>query len=335
MASAGLKPPYPPSTAPLGGVPTRDPDIPASAALLALFAVSALAHLFLFRYNKRHGHKFIFSVLLFGFSLSRIAALALRIQWAKDTSNADIALAATVLTSAGVLLLFIVNLILAMRIIRALHPAFGWAKPVRLGFKALVATVVCVLVMVVVCSVHTLFTLDAQVRLRERQVLLFAGVYMTVIAFLPTVGIVLAKVLPRSGPYPAENFGKKGGMGPKMAMVTFTSLILTLGAGFRTGVNFEGKPVNDPQWYHSRAAFYCFNFAIELLVVFTYLIFRFDQRFWVPDGSSGPGDYSRGSLEGNYDLEGRVEGSGGSATGASYDKDRTEGQAYDPGYSRV
>ncbi|KAK4240070.1 hypothetical protein C8A03DRAFT_42356 [Achaetomium macrosporum] len=295
----GLKPPYPPTTAPLGGVPTTAIDIPISGTLLGVFALAAAAHMFLFLRNNRRRHKFVFSVLLFGFCMTRIAALALRITWARDRANANLALAATVLTSAGVLILFIVNIILAIRVVRATHPLVGWARPVGWAFKVLIATVVAVLVMVVVCSVHQMFTLDLETRRMERDVMLFAGVYMTVVAVVPLVVMVLVKLLPRKGPYPAESFGK-GSTGAKVALLAFTSTLLALGAGFRTAVNFEAKPVNDPQWYHSRAAFYGFNFAIEIVVVYTYLIVRFDQRFYVPDGSSKPGDYSKagGSVPG-------------------------------------
>ncbi|KAK3305162.1 uncharacterized protein B0T15DRAFT_415409, partial [Chaetomium strumarium] len=285
-------PPYPPSTAPLGGVPTSAIDIPISATLLALFALGGASHLFVFVRNKRRNHKFIFSVLLFGFCVTRIAALSVRIGWARDRTNDELALAATVLTSAGVLILFIVNIILAVRVVRATHPLAGWSRAVKVGMGALIATVVAVLVMVVFSSVHQLFTLNLGIRRRERDVMLFAGVYMVVVAVLPLVAMALVRLLPRKGPYPAENFGT-GGMGAKMALLAFTSALLTLGAAFRTAVNFEAKPVNDPQWYHSRPAFYCFNFVIEIVVVYTYLLVRFDQRFHVPDGSSKPGDYSK------------------------------------------
>ncbi|AEO64744.1 0cabb335-aec9-46b9-9c20-8ff1c89cb31a [Thermothielavioides terrestris] len=285
------KPPYPPSTAPLGGIPTPIPDIPISAALVGAFGLAALAHLFLFGRNARRGRRFVFSVLLGVFSCVRMAALALRVAWAREPANANVALAATVLTNAGVLILFIVNLVLALRVVRATHPAAGWSRVAWWGFRGLVATVVAVLVMVVTCSVHSVFTLDARARRMERDVLLFAGVYMTFIALLPAIAVVLAVVLPRRGAYPAEKFGS-GSMAAKMVLLAFTSTLLAVGAGFRAAVNFAAKPVNQPQWYHSRPAFYCFIFAIEIVVVYTYLFTRFDKRFYVPPGSSAPGDYS-------------------------------------------
>jgi hypothetical protein len=245
-----------------------------------------------------------------GFCITRIAATSLRIVWARNPTDANIALAATILVAAGVILLFIVNLILSMRIVKALQPAVGWSKGAWWGFRGLIGSVVACLIMVVTCSVHSMFTLDVGVRQKERNVTLFASVYMTVLAFVPAVAVTLAWVLPNRGPYPSEAFGK-GRMGTKVALVAFTSIILTLGAGFRSGVNFAAKPIGQVEWYHSRAAFYCFNFAIELLVVYTYAIFRFEQRFFVPAGCSKPGDYSRIDEE-VHEIKEREDGSGAS-----------------------
>src|SRR5690606_29236052 len=70
--------------------------------------------------------------------------------------------------------------------------------------------------------------------------------------------------------------------------------LLAFGAGFRVGVSFNARPAGEPAWYHHKAAFYCINFVIELIVMYTYMLIRFDRRFHVPDGSHGPGHYSVG-----------------------------------------
>ncbi|KAK3291501.1 uncharacterized protein B0H64DRAFT_469243 [Chaetomium fimeti] len=294
------QPPYPPSGASLGGIPTTLPDIPIAAVFLALFACSAATHLTIFLRNKRRGpsHRFLFSFLLFIFSTLRVIALSLRIAWSQAPRNASLALAAAVFTAAGVMILFVVNLVLGRRVVRALHPKVGWHKAMKVGVGLLLGSVIGMLVMVVVCTVHSMFTLDAVARRRERDVVLFAGVYVTVIAFLPAVMVALAWLVPNRGVHRPEGFGK-GGMGAKVLLLLGASVVLTLGAGFRAGVSFAVKPVGQEQWYHSKAAFYCFNFVIELLVVYSYAIFRFDRRFHVPEGSSAPGHYSgRGHAEG-------------------------------------
>jgi hypothetical protein len=170
------------------------------------------------------------------------------------------------------------------------------------------------LVMVVVCSVHSAFTLDVVARGRERDVLRFAGVYITVIAFLPAVVVSVAWLVPnRSVRHPREDFGR-GGLGAKVLLLLGASTVLTLGAGFRAGVNFAVKPLGQEQWYHSKPAFYCFNFVVELLVVYSYAIFRFDRMFHIPEGSSVPGHYSgKGHEEGAEEPGFTLDASGESA----------------------
>ncbi|KAK4040146.1 hypothetical protein C8A01DRAFT_35834 [Parachaetomium inaequale] len=297
----------------LGGTPSPLPDIPAAATLLALFGIAGLTHLTIFLRNRHHPNRtrrFIFSFLLFVFSCTRIAALSLRIAWARAPHDAKIAVAATVVTSAGVLILMIVNLVLARRVVRGLHPAVGWQRDVKWVFLGVLGSVIGVLVMVVASLVVSVTNGDAVARGRARDVLLFAGVYITVLAVLPALVVLVARAVPNRGErWPAEGFGK-GSMGGKMALLVGASLLLTAGAGFRAGVNFAAAPGGLPQWYHSKAAFYCFNFGIELAVVWAYAVFRFDRRFYVPEGSSAPGHYSgngQGAAQGVDAVGGQEE----------------------------
>jgi hypothetical protein len=278
----------------------------------------------IFQRNRRIKHKFIFSALLFYFCVIRAVALTLRIAWsatAATRGNVSLAIASGVLVSAGVLLLFIVNLILARRVLRARLPRVGWGGVVGWVWTFLIGSVVAVLIMLVICFVHSLFTLDMSARDKERQVLLFAGVYLTVMAFLPVPVVLVAWFVPimmatpgKKPGHEMEEFGT-GRMGTKVALLVGTSLLLTLGAGFRAAVNFVPRPPTQPAWYHSKEAFYCFNFVIEVIVVYVFAIARFDRRFHVPDGSSGPGDYSKGA---GVELGGILDSSKAeSALGAS------------------
>jgi hypothetical protein len=344
-----LQPPYPPAAQAIGGIPTWPVDGPITIVLIPLFVLAASAHFIIFVTNRRRPkrprnpkppHKFIFSFVIGIFCVIRIIALSLRLAWTKNQTNARVALAANVFVAAGVLILYVINLFLMGRVVRALHPALGWSNAARWGFRGLVVSLISMLIMVVTCSVHSVFTLDLDARRRERDVLLFAGVYMTVLAVLPAVVVPVAKLVPNRSQYPAENFGK-GSMSVKVALLVSTSVLLAFGAAFRAAVNFEGKPVGQVEWYHHTAVFYCINFVIELIVVYTYAISRFDQRFWVPNGSSAPGDYSKGSQEpqeeveeGGYGLDDRTGASGYSArTGSSRDKDPVD-ESHSRAYGR-
>lgn len=284
-------PPYPPQGAGLGGQPTKAVDVPISAVLLFLFAVSAALNMTIFQMNRRRGHKFVLSAVVFGFSMARISANVMRIVWACYPRDVSVAIAANILTNAGVLLLFIVNLIFAQRLLRAYQPRLGWSQPLRFGFRGLYAAVVACLIMVITAGVYSFYTLDVSKLTKIRDVQLFAVTFLATLAFLPIPIVALAVLLPRS--QPIEPFGT-GSMRTKVILVLFTATLLALGAGFRAGVAYVKRPADHPAWFHHKAAYYCFNYTIELIVVFTYALSRFDRRFWVPNGSCKPGDYTRG-----------------------------------------
>lgn len=275
----------------MGGVPTVATDVPVAAVLLALFVASAAAHMTVLQLNKRAGLKFLFSGMLFALCVLRSAALCMRVVWASHPRTADVAMAAGVLTQTGSVLVFVINMILAQRVVRAYHPRLGWHPATTAVFCLLVACVVASLLMVVAVTIQTFFTLDAAVRRSDRTVQLFAGTYMAVLAFLPIPIVVLAALLPRDRP--VEKFGA-GRWRSKVRLLLFTSALATLGAAFRVYTGFAPRPLSHPAWYHSRACYYCFNFVTDLVISAAYLFSRFDRRFIVPNGAKGPGDYGRG-----------------------------------------
>ncbi|KAK1771642.1 hypothetical protein QBC33DRAFT_565790 [Phialemonium atrogriseum] len=292
-------PPYLPQTAQLGGLPTVSVDVPISAVLLFIFVCAAATNMTIFQINRRRGHKFVFSGLLFGFCMARITALAMRIAWATHPTNTNVAIAANVFTQAGVLLLFVVNLLFTQRMVRAYQPSFGWRRPVTLAFRTLLFSVIALLVMVITASVHMFFTLSPGARTKDRQVQLFSVTFLAVLAFLPIPLSLLAALWPQRRT-PAENFGR-GRLSTKLYLLLFTATLLALGACFRAGVAFDVRPASHPAWFHHRACYYVFNFGIELVVVFTYAASRFDRRFHVPNGSSAPGHYAAGAGRGAAD----------------------------------
>jgi len=130
-----------------GGIPDQKADIPVCGVLIAFFAINAIIHLQIFKQNKTQGRLFVFSMLVFGFCMARITTFSIRIAWAKNPTNRDLAITAQVLLSAGVVLLFIVNLVCAQRIVGALHPVTGRSRSVRYAFKAYYASIIAILVM--------------------------------------------------------------------------------------------------------------------------------------------------------------------------------------------
>ncbi|KAF7561769.1 hypothetical protein G7046_g2379 [Stylonectria norvegica] len=282
-------PPYPPQGASLGGRPTTSLDVPICAVLIAFFVGGAVFNMTVFQINRRRSHKFVLSGLLFGFCMARITANVLRIVWAERPTNVRVAIAASIFTNAGVLLLFIVNLIFAQRILRAYHPRIGWSRPGTLAFRFLFFSIPANLIMVIVAVVYSFYTLDVAKRTKIRDVQLVATTYLAVLAFLPLPITLLCVLLPRRAPM--DKFGQ-GRMRTKIYLLLFTSTLLALGAGFRCAVGYYKRPADHPMWFHSKPCYYCFNYVIEIIVVYSYAGSRFDRRFHIPDGSKAPGDYS-------------------------------------------
>ncbi|KAI9803388.1 MAG: hypothetical protein M1833_000907 [Piccolia ochrophora] len=288
MASPA-SPPYPPQNASLGGVPTVKVDVPITAIFLVLFICGAVAHMTILQVNLKRGHKFIMSGLIFGFCMARITTCVLRIAWSTHPTHTPLAIAAQIFVSAGVVLLFIVNLIFTQRIIRATHPRVGWH---RIGNNLLLAyysSIVITLIMLITCTVQSFYTLNRNTRRIDRDVQLYGQTWFTIAAFLPLPLIFAALVVPRQTR--VEKFGS-GRWRSKIVILLTAAVLLTLGSAFRAGTNYRTpRPRADPAWYHSKACFYIFNFVVEILVVALYAVVRVDLRFHVPNGAKGPGDY--------------------------------------------
>lgn len=268
-------------------------DIPITAVFMFFFICCAATHMTIFQLNRRRGHKFIMSGLMFGFCMARITTCIMRIVWATRPTNLRIGIAAQIFVAAGVVLLFIINLIFAQRIVRSAHPHFGWHRAFSLAFKAVYAVVGISLVMLITCTVQSFYTLNANTRRIDRDVQIYGGVFYAFVAFLPVPLVLGGLVIPRETRL--DKFGS-GRFRTKISILLLSAVLLCLGASFRVGTNLKTpRPRDDPAWYHSKACFYIFNFTVELLVIVLYAALRVDRRFHVPNGSRAPGDYSSGA----------------------------------------
>lgn len=117
---------------------------------------------------------------------------------------------------------------------------------------------------------------------------------VTFIAFITTVPLVFMAIvcfIPSSDR--VDTFGT-GSMADKIRIVTISSCLAAIVAGFRAGTVWETvRPSSNPAWYQSKAAFYCFGFMLEIIIVTLFVISRVDKRFHVPNGCKTAGDYSR------------------------------------------
>lgn len=287
--------PYAPTTAGIGGSPTTTFDDTITSVFLVLFIIGAAVHMTILQVNQRRGKKFVMSGMLFGFCMARITACTMRLVWSTHSRNISIAIAAQVFVAAGVLLLFVVNLIFVQRILRASHPHWAWAKWLSVVFKVYYASIVVMLVALITCTVQSFYTLSHNTRRIDRDVQRVGTTYFAMAAFLPIPLVVLRVILPKKVEH-VDKFGE-GRFRTKIRVLLFSSFILTLGAAFRAGTSYVPRPRNNPAWYHSKACFYIFNFTIEIIVVALYAVIRVDKRFHIPNKAHGPGSYSAGQHE--------------------------------------
>jgi len=282
-------PPYPPTTAAVGGMPTIGVDVPICSVFLFLFICGAVCHMTILQINLKRGHKFIMSGLLFGFCMARIVTMIMRIVWASYPTDIQIAMAANIFSYAGVLILFLINVVFAQRILRAAHPHFGWHKTLSIVFRVLYALIAGMLAMAITAIVQSFYTLNVNTHKIDRDMQITASTYLLFISFLPIPMVILGLIIPRKTRL--EKFGT-GRWRSKIAILLVSSVLLCLGACFRSATTYENpRPRDDPAWYHAKWCYYFFNFTLEIIVIFLYAILRVDRRFHVPNGSKGPGDY--------------------------------------------
>ena len=314
-----LHAPYPPTHAGLGGSPTNGVDVPITAVFLALFICGAIAHMTILQTNLRRGHKFLMSGMMFGFCMARITTCTMRIVWAERPTKIPIAIAAQVFVAAGVVLLFVVNVIFAQRIIRAAHPNTGWHPLFSKAFIALYVLIVITLAMLITAVVQSFYTLNENTRRIDHDIQLYGQTFYTVVAFLPFPLVLGGLVIPRKTRI--EKFGS-GRFRTKIYILLLASALLTLGSAFRAGINYKTpRPLDRPAWYHSKPCFYLFNFTVEILVLILYVIVRVDTRFYVPDGAKKAGDYARRIIE--------EESEGVIIRGREIGRIMTEGEVFD------
>ncbi|KAI9728851.1 MAG: hypothetical protein M1834_007238 [Cirrosporium novae-zelandiae] len=282
------------SIASVGGHPTVDQDIPICAVLIFVYLVGAIANMTIYQLNRRKGHKFFMSCAMFGFCMSRVSTCVLRLVWATRPENAHIAIAAQIFTNVGVLVIYIVVLLLALRIFRATHSKLGWN---RLLGKTLTVSYVLLLIAVLLTIGFTIlsyYTLNLTLKSVALWVQRGSILYIMIFNVMSLV-LLLMSLLPHAPDN--ENFGT-GSIGSKLIILGVAVFFSIFIAAFRTGTAWSvPRPASNPAWYDTKAAFYVLLFIFEIIIVYLFLFTRFDRRFWVPDGSKKSGDYSQIELD--------------------------------------
>lgn len=222
--------------------------------------------------------------------MCRVTTMVLRIVWATRQRNVRLGIAAQVFVAAGTILLYIINLIFAQRLIRAQHPRLGWHKAFKAVFALLYVAIVLTLALLIAANIQSFFTLNSTIHHIDRIIQLYGLTFFAAVSFLPIVLVILGFAIPRRARL--EKFGS-GRFRIKIFVLVSASVLLCLGASWRAATSWlPPVPRTQSPWYFSKACFYIFDFAVEVLVVLLYAILRVDRRFYVPNGAKGAGSYA-------------------------------------------
>jgi hypothetical protein len=216
--------------------------------------------------------------------------------------NVDVALVASVFLNAGIVLVYIINILLAWRIVRASIPKFGWDKGVRIVNRVMLWGILGLIIpLIVVIILRIKQPTLPHINTASKVITRLAQTYFLIIAVEPAILLPLAYFKSRHGP--VDRFGK-GSWNSNFIVLGISTILAIIEAGFRCGTTWTPAPLaTNPAWWDHKAAFYCFNFMIDIFILTTLLVGRIDRRFWVPNGADGEGSYSR-PVEGERgDLE--------------------------------
>ncbi|KAI4913806.1 hypothetical protein J4E90_005526 [Alternaria incomplexa] len=289
MASQG--PPYAPMAWPLGGNSVKRIDIPAQTVFMFFFMVGAAVHMKIFQRNRARGHKFLPNLFIFLFCMERVLTSILRLASVSNPTKIPLAIAAQIFIAAGVLILFVINLVFAMRLVRSTHPSVGWHSAFGIVFKALYALIGLTLIAVITATVQSFYTLNVGTRATDRGFQQYGATFLAIVATLPLPMTMLTLLIPYS---PLDHFGM-GRLRTKVIVLMISTTLLSIGAWYRCGVALQ-TPVPRSQplpGYLGKAPFYIFNFLVEIQTVLMYAILRVDLRWHIPNDAKGPGSYAR------------------------------------------
>ncbi|EFQ95253.1 hypothetical protein PTNB73_08131 [Pyrenophora teres f. teres] len=295
--SGQVGPPFAPRNAGLGGTPTIVPDVPVAIVFLLLYLLFGVIHIKIFKSNKHRGHKFIFNGAILGLCKIRIITMSLRIAWANYPRNVSLAITANVFVYVGTIILYMLNWFFVQRVVRSLHPHLGWSTAYRIVHRVGLGVLVVSLLMLVISQIWQFFTTDQAKLNAFHDMFVIAQTYFTILCAAPAIFVAISLIIPRKE---VDPFGA-GRLKNNITILLISVSILLIGQVFRCVLAWiPAIPMIDIQrgtvimpWYLSKAAFYCFNFVTEIVVIIMFAIVRVDLRFYVPNGARRSGDYSR------------------------------------------
>lgn len=277
-------PPYILNEAQIGGLPTVADDVPPLSAFLIMFSASALASIWLIEHHRRHHqHICTIAIILFLFSGERVLTCMLRLVWTYRLVHVSIAVAAQVFVQAGVLLLYLMNLLLVKRIWVERVPGVKLQHRLKIFLGLLSMCTVATLIMVIISIIISVYTLDQRTITSCRDIQRAGETYFVLFAMIPFPLLLISHCLSRDrslqtmgfNPPMAQTYTRR-----KMAVICLSTVLCLVNAGYKAGVVWMPiRSLLDPAWYHSRACLYAFVFGTELCILLLCFVARVDLMF--------------------------------------------------------
>jgi hypothetical protein len=185
--------------------------------------------------------------------------------------------------------IFAINMVLTQRILRAIHPKIFWHPATSTFFTLLLVSVPFFIIFNIAVLTASFFVTTASGAKATKDLLFFGSSWNLFLCVFPLLTLSTFAVLPP--PTPIEKFGT-GRFRTKLVMLVYSSATLFIGAVVRLIAAAQSHPINDPGQVDTKTIFYLTGFMLEIFVVVLFAAARFDLRFHIPNGCTGPGQYS-------------------------------------------
>jgi hypothetical protein len=185
--------------------------------------------------------------------------------------------------------IFAINLVLTQRVLRAIHPKVFWHPLTSSLFTFLVASVPFFIIFNITVLTASFFVTTPHGAKTTKDLLFLGSSWNMFLCLFPIIFISLFGTIP--SPFPIEKFGT-GRFRTKIVLLMYSSSTLFIGAIVRLIAAAQTHPINEPGQVDTKSVFYLTGFMLEIFVVVLFAVARFDLRFHIPNGCTGPGQYA-------------------------------------------
>lgn len=248
----------------LGGLPTRNPELPIIAIFITVYCAAWLYCLQDIFRRIRGSRNSRIAVILFLACGERIIAYMMRIVWMFRISNIGIGVASQILLQAGVILLYVGTLLSAVSLLTVHFGKLPWLTTMLVSLSTMTITL---FIANLVSTIVSVYTPQEHVWKTCRKVQRIAATYLVFLTFVSVSILVVIFYIRWKCRKDARTQSKQ--MSTCLS-ITFASIVCLFMAGFRAALIWKDpSPLFSTTWYLSLTCLYCFEMGPELFVTLT------------------------------------------------------------------